>query len=215
MKIWKLLLPVSLILAIAFTGGCQQEEDKPDLRSFIESVIYLEEIPEFEYEDYQSAVLPDGSVETFAAVRFTGVNAAKILEEIDGKWKDVPISTTYGNFYDYTNVIPGTTLEKAGQKLSTLAKSHNAKYTFTDKSDEFFRVNAEQIKKDKQDLREKAAEKGLKKKTTSTDPVTSDNDPRIPDYAFGFTCGFYDLGENIMYVYVFAPEYNISYLRYT
>ena len=66
----------------------------PDLRSFIESIIFLEEIPEFDYEDYQSIVWTDGSVESFAAVKFTGVNAAEMREQINGRWMDVPVSTT-------------------------------------------------------------------------------------------------------------------------
>ncbi len=187
----------------------------PDLRSFIESIIFLEEIPEFDYEDYQSIVWTDGSVESFAAVKFTGVNAAEMREQINGRWMDVPVSTTYGNFYDYTNVIPDTKLDDAGQKLTALCKSHNAKYTFTDRSDDFFRIYAEQIKSDRKEIREKRNMMPENKQSSNnSDPITDNTDPRIPDYAFGFTCGFYDLSQNILYVYIFTPEYNTYYLRY-
>lgn len=165
--------------------------------------LLIDSLPPFSIAESTKVTQSDGSVETYLVLTFSDSYASQ-LDDITSSWNHTPVLTTYSNFYNYVNVLPGTTINDARKKLTSLDEDNNVKYIFVDKTEDFKRKYETQIK-------ERLSAYGKKENSSGSDTsgfYLEEADPRTPDYAVGFCCGFYSPDEMTMYFYQYDPAYS-------
>ena len=207
-------LSVMVFVLCIFGCSCSHEYDYN--RNMIKNALEIDDLPEFMLVDSITETHSDGTVEEFIIVSFDDDEADNFEKNTAANWNYSPVSSKYMNFTDYASVLPDTDIDKARLTLTKLNENSDHRYIFIDKTAEFKKKFAFNIKEDRKSIGKNTAVDESSQEESYQNGVyyTDGTDPRTPLYAVGFSCGFYSPDEKLLYVYSIEPAYNIKYLKY-
>ena len=207
-------LLLGILLLILSVCGCTGKHDTDHTKELICSALEINKLPTFEIVDSFSKTHNDGSIETYSIITFDEDASAEFERTVCYNWQYAPVSSKYMNFTDYASIIPDAYIDDARRTLTKLNDNSDNRWVFIDKTSEFERKFAFNIKEDKKKYDYTTNSNGEESYQSGYVYIFEETDPRTPLYAVGFSCAFYEADTKTLYVYSFEPAYDSKYLKY-
>lgn len=205
-KSWFILLTMVVIVFSILMSACSTNDDSDSVGKIMSRALSVEIVPDYQLQDYKTNVWDDGTIERYICAYLPESERDVFMRRVQYIWRSAPVISTYMNFTDYISILP---YSKMSDVRSTLTKLNNSGseviYCFYDKTSDFARKYEQQIIRDRKsgNLTEEGEFYMFK-----------ETDPRTPDFAAGFSCGFYDCKNGMLYVYEYEPAYSRKLLSY-
>ncbi len=212
-RIIAFMLALTVLLSLS-AAGCSNDHNTDHTKNMIKNALEIKELPSFEIIDSFSKTHSDGSIETYSIIKFEDDASKSFSNRVALTWAFAPVSTQYMNFSDYVYIIPDSGIDDAKATLTKLNGKEKIRYLFVDKTADFEKKYAFNIKEDKKKYDYTYDSTDEESFSSGKKYIYEETDPRTPYYAVGFACGFFDPDEKKLYVYSFEPAYDSKYLKY-